>query len=60
MKVRHRPFHFNDLPLWTAARVQELRGHNPAAARLAKKHGLTNSTARLIAEIQGLGPRGSR
>ena len=57
MRVRHHLSHFNDLPLWTAARVRELRVHNPAAEKLAKKHGLSGPLAHVIAEIHGFGPR---
>ena len=60
MKVRHQCMFCNDLPLWAAARVRELKPHNPAASKLAKKHGLSGPMARAIAEIHGLGPRGER
>lgn len=60
MKISHHSAFYKDLPLWGAARVRELKTRNPAASKLAKKHGLSDSMARAIAEIHGLGPRGTR
>ena len=57
MNLRHHTSFCNDLPLWAAARVRELRVHNPAASKLARKHGLSDSMARAIVEVHGLGPR---
>ena len=49
MKVRLNPHNFNDLPLWTAAREQDLRRLPPGARRVANQFGLDAATARLLA-----------
>lgn len=54
MKLSHRHVHFNDLPLWTAARVRDLKHHNPAASKLRKRLGVSEALAGAIADLSGL------
>ena len=62
MKIRPRHTDFNiaiSLPLWEAARRAELRALPPAARRLAIRHHLDSTTARLIAALAGIGDGGA-
>lgn len=58
MKVRLNEHLYNDLPLWSAAREQDLRRLSPAARRIANQFGLDAATARLLAALAGLDDRG--
>jgi hypothetical protein len=53
MNMRHKARHFNNLPLWEAAREAELRSLPLDARRLARRFGLDASTARLLATLAG-------
>ena len=57
MKVPHRPQHFNDLPLWNAARVRDLKRPNPATSKLRKRLGISEPLASVIADLSGLGSK---
>ncbi len=48
MKVPHHPQFINELPLWTAARVRELKGSNPATSKLRKQLGVSEQLACVI------------
>lgn len=57
MKLPHRKAHFNELPLWTAARVRDLKRPNSASIKLSKRLGVSESVARVIADLSGLGSK---
>ncbi len=53
--IKHRTQSFNVLPLWQAARARRFRDLPLPAKRLARQLGYEPETARLIAELAGLG-----
>ena len=57
MKVRHYNPVFNELPLWTAARVRDLKRTNPATSKLRKQLGVSESVACVLADLSGLGSK---
>ena len=60
MKLPHRDAHFNELPLWTAARVRDLKRSNPATSKLRKRLGVSESVASVLADLSGLGSKEGR
>lgn len=57
VKVPHHPQFINELPLWTAARVRDLKCSNSAASKLRKRLGVSEQLARVIADLSGLGSK---
>ncbi len=57
MKIPHHPQFINELPLWTAARVRDLKRPNPATGKLRKQLGVSEQLACVIADLSGLGSK---
>jgi hypothetical protein len=57
MKLTHHPQFINELPLWTAARVRDLKRPNPATAKLRRRLGVSESLACVMADLSGLGSK---
>ena len=57
VKVPHHPEFINELPLWTAARLRDLKRPNPVTGKLRKRLGVSESVARVIADLSGLGSK---
>ena len=60
MKLPHRHAHFNELPLWAAARIRDLKRPNPATSKLRKRLGVSEQLADVLADLSGLGSKEAR